>query len=119
VLGTLAIVQQAGQRTPVLVIARSVQAGQVISAADVRVAELGVAPGVASLAATARGRVVGRRAAVPLEEGQVLSPAVVADGPALDSLGRLGCQVAWLTVPLGVVRLAWGRSPRVQLRAVT
>jgi hypothetical protein len=36
VLGTLAIVQQAGQRTPVLVMARSVQAGQVIGTDDVR-----------------------------------------------------------------------------------
>jgi hypothetical protein len=43
----------------------------------------------------------------------------LAVAAALDSLGRLGCQVAWLTVPLGVVRLAWGRSPRVQLCAVT
>src|SRR6266540_6073172 len=83
VLGTLAIVQQAGQRTPVLVMAHSVQAGQVIGADDVRVAELGTAPGVATLWAGERARVVGRRAAVPLEPGQVLGPAVVADGPAL------------------------------------
>ncbi len=83
VLGTLAIVQQAGQRIPVLVMAHSVQAGQVIGADDVRVAELGTAPGVATLGAGERARVVGRRAAVPLEPGQVLGPAVVADGPAL------------------------------------
>jgi Flp pilus assembly protein CpaB len=83
VLGTLAIVQQAGQRTPVLVMAHSVQAGQVIGTDDVRVAELGIAPGVATLGAGERARVVGRRAAVPLERGQVLGPAVVADGPAL------------------------------------
>jgi Flp pilus assembly protein CpaB len=83
VLGTLAIVQQAGQRSPVLVMARSVQAGQVIGADDVRVAELGIAPGVATLGAGERDRVVGRRAAVPLEQGQVLGPAVIADGPAL------------------------------------
>jgi DNA gyrase/topoisomerase IV subunit B len=46
---------------------------------------------------------------------------IADNGPGLpvDSLGRLGRQVAWLTMPLGVVRLAWGRSPRVQLRAVT
>ena len=83
VLGTLAIVQQAGQRTPVLVMARSVQAGQVIGADDVRVAELGIAPGVATLGVAERARVVGRRAVVPLEQGQVLGPSVVADGPAL------------------------------------
>jgi len=93
VLGTLAIVQQAGQRTPVLVMARSVQAGQVISAADVRVAELGTAPGVATLGAGDRARVVGRRAAVPLEAGQVLGPAVVADGPALGA-GQVAMSLA-------------------------
>jgi len=93
VLGTLAIVQQAGQRTPVLVMARSVQAGEVIRAEDVRVAELGVAPGVAILGAGERARVVGRRAAVPLEEGQVLGPAVVADGPAL-AAGQVAMSLA-------------------------
>jgi Flp pilus assembly protein CpaB len=82
-LGTLAIVRQAGQRTPVLVMAHSVQAGQVIGAGDVRVAELGVAPGVATLGVGERARLVGRRAAVPLEKGQVLGPAVMTDGPAL------------------------------------
>jgi Flp pilus assembly protein CpaB len=49
----------------------------------VRVAQLGLAPGVAILGAGERARVVGRRAAVPLEQGQVLGPAVVADGPGL------------------------------------
>ncbi len=93
VLGTLAIVRQAGQRTPVLVMARTVQAGQVIGAQDVRVAELGIASGVATLGAGDRARVVGRRAAVPLEAGQVLGPAVVADGPALGS-GQVAMSVA-------------------------
>lgn len=93
VLGTLAIVQQAGQRTPVLVMARGVQAGQVIGTDDVRVAELGTAPGVATVEASERARVVGRRAAVPLEQGQVLGPAVVADGPAL-AAGQVAMSLA-------------------------
>jgi Flp pilus assembly protein CpaB len=93
VLGTLAIVQQSGQRTPVLVMARSVQAGQVIGARDVRVAELGVAPGVATLGIGERARVVGRRAPVPLEAGQVLGPAVVADGPTL-AAGQVAMSLA-------------------------
>src|SRR6266568_2143535 len=80
VLGTLAIIQQAGQRTPVLVMARSVQAGQVIGAEDVRVAELGIASGVVTLAAGDRARIVGRRAAVLAKAAQgtldlVLLPA--------------------------------------------
>jgi Flp pilus assembly protein CpaB len=93
VLGTLGIVQQAGQRSPVLVMARAVQAGQVIDTGDVRVAELGVAPGVATLGVGERARVVGRVAAVPLESGQVLSPAVVADGPAL-AAGQVAMSMA-------------------------
>ena len=63
--------------------ARAVQAGQLIGAPDVRVAELGVAPGLATLGAGERGRVVGRRAAVPLEAGQVIGPAVVPMGRRL------------------------------------
>jgi Flp pilus assembly protein CpaB len=93
VLGTLAIVQQAGRRTPVLVMARSVRAGQVIGTEDVRVAELGVAPGVATLGQGERARVVGRRAAAPLAEGQVLSPAAIADGLELGA-GQVAMSLA-------------------------
>ena len=58
VLGTVAVVQRAGQRVPVLVMAREVPAGQVVGDQDVRVAELGLAPGVATLGVGDRGRVV-------------------------------------------------------------
>ena len=60
VLGTVAVVQRASQRVPVLVVAREVPAGQVLGDQDVRVAELGLAPGVATLGVGDRGRVVGR-----------------------------------------------------------
>jgi Flp pilus assembly protein CpaB len=84
VLGTVAVVQRAGQRVPVLVVAREVPAGQVVGDQDVRVAELALAPGVATLGAGDRGRVVGRVASVPLAAGQVLTPAAIVDaGPAL------------------------------------
>jgi len=82
-LGTLGVVQRAGQRTPVLVMTRTVQAGEVIGATDVRVAELGLAPGVATLGVDQRARVVGHVAAVGLDAGQVLSPSSVADSPPL------------------------------------
>src|SRR6266704_1406517 len=91
VLGTLAIVQQAGQRSPVLVMARSVQAGQVIGAGDVRVAELGVAPGVATLGIGERARVVGRRAAGQLRAGDQV--AVVASGKPDDPGAGVGSGV--------------------------
>lgn len=44
VLGTVAMVERAGQRMPVLVMARDVRSGQLVGDQDVRVAELGVAP---------------------------------------------------------------------------
>jgi len=80
VVGTVGVVQRAGQRTPVLVMARDVPAGQVIDAQDVRVAELGLAPGIAALGAHERGRVVGQVASAPLAAGQVLGPTAVAEG---------------------------------------
>jgi len=61
-----------GQRVPVLVMAREVPAGQVLGDQDVRVAELGLGPGVATLGVGDRGRVVGQVASVPLAAGQVL-----------------------------------------------
>jgi Flp pilus assembly protein CpaB len=83
VLGTVAIVQRAGQRVAVLVMARDVPVGQVISDQDVRLAELGLAPGIVTLGVGDRERVVGQVASSPLAAGQVLTPAVVTDGPAL------------------------------------
>jgi len=59
--------------------ARDVPAGQLIGEPDVRVAELGLAPGVATVGVQDRGRVVGRVASSPLAAGQVLDPAAVAD----------------------------------------
>jgi Flp pilus assembly protein CpaB len=79
VVGTVGVVQAAGERTPVLVMARDVPAGQLIGELDVRVAELGLAPGVATLGVGDRGRVVGRVASVPLAAGQVLASTAVAD----------------------------------------
>jgi Flp pilus assembly protein CpaB len=83
VLGTVGVVQRAGQRIPVLVMARDVPAGQLIGELDVRVTELGLAPGVATLRVQDRRRVVGRVASAPLAAGQVLSPAAVAEAPPL------------------------------------
>jgi hypothetical protein len=55
VVGTVGVVQRAGQRTPMLVMARDVPAGQVIDSLDVRLVELGLAPRVAVLGRRGRG----------------------------------------------------------------
>jgi Flp pilus assembly protein CpaB len=85
VVGTVGVVQRAGQRTPVLVMARDVPAGQVIGVQDVRVAELGLAPGVAALGLRDRERVVGQVASAPLVVGQVLGPTAIAGAPPLEA----------------------------------
>jgi Flp pilus assembly protein CpaB len=93
VVGTVGVVQAAGERTPVLVMARNVPAGQVIGELDVRVAEMGLAPGVATLGVGDRGRVVGQVASAPLAAGQVLDPTVVAD-PSPIQAGQVLMSVA-------------------------
>ena len=107
VLGTVAVVERAGQRVPVLVVAREVPAGQVVGDQDVRVAELGLAPGVATLGVGDRGRVVGRVASVPLAAGQVLPPAAMVDGgPALGA-GRVAMSVAVAPEQVASVDPGW------------
>jgi Flp pilus assembly protein CpaB len=84
VVGTVGLVQRAGERTPVLVVARDVPAGRAIGEQDVRVAELGLAPGVAALGVQDRGRVVGQVASTPLAAGQVLGPTALTQTPPLE-----------------------------------
>jgi Flp pilus assembly protein CpaB len=93
VLGTVGMVQRAGQRVAVLVMARDVPAGQRIGGQDVRVVELGLSPGVATVGVGDRVQVVGRMASSPLAAGQVLTPAAVTDGPALDP-GQIAMSLA-------------------------
>ncbi len=64
----------------VLAMARGVPAGQVIAAADLRVATVVPDPSVALVASTQAPTVVGRTASVPLVAGTLLSPGQL--GPA-------------------------------------
>lgn len=59
---------------PVLVVARPVPVGQLITAADVRVERLRLPRGVARVPAGTVEQVVGRPAAVPLAAGMLLAP---------------------------------------------
>jgi hypothetical protein len=85
---------------PVLVVTRPVAAGAVVSEADLRDVELSPAPGVATVAASKRAAIVGRRAAAPLAAGMVLSESLLASGTNLETGEAL--------VPLA---LANGRFP--------
>lgn len=83
VAGGASLIRTAQERTPVLLVADHVQPGEVITDADLRVAEVSLAAGVDHLPASARGEIVGQVAAEPLWEGKVISRASVSQGPPL------------------------------------
>jgi Flp pilus assembly protein CpaB len=83
VVGGSSLIRNAQARTPVLVAAGTVQPGEIITAADVRVVEASLPAGIAYLPASARSDVVGRVAAEPLWSGKVLGPGSLSDAPPL------------------------------------
>lgn len=80
VFATSGVIRQANERTPVLVVSRTLQPGQTLSPDDVRVAEVGLPPGIAAISAGQINDIVGKAVMSPLVEGQILSPASVATG---------------------------------------
>lgn len=83
VFGGASLIRAAQKRTPVLVAAKSVQPGEVVTAADVRVVELAISGGVAYVPASMQSEIVGHVAAEPLSEGKLLAPTSVSQGPPL------------------------------------
>ncbi|MDQ3963591.1 MAG: Flp pilus assembly protein CpaB [Actinomycetota bacterium] len=79
ILGTTGLVREANERTPVLVAARALAPGETVQPSDLRVAEVGLAPGVATVPAADVQSLVGRMVTTAVEEGQVIPPAVVAE----------------------------------------
>jgi hypothetical protein len=74
---------RAGNRQPVLALARNVAAGQLLSASDLQVVRVSVAGPVSLVPVAQEATVVGRPAAGPLPAGAVLTPADVGQaGPA-------------------------------------
>jgi Flp pilus assembly protein CpaB len=83
VLGGASLIRKAQERTPILLVARTVQPGQVIEDADLRVAEVSIPAGVDYAPASMRGEIVGRVASEPLWEGKVVSSASASEVPPL------------------------------------
>jgi Flp pilus assembly protein CpaB len=102
VLATSSLIRQAKQRSPVLVVARSLQPGDTMGSSDLRVAELGLASGVATVPAADVNSVVGHALTSPVEAGQVLAPGAISQAPALAT-----GQVA-LSVPVAPAHAAGG-----------
>lgn len=72
------LVASAGDRTPVLVLARDVPAGTVLTVADLASTDAALDPAVAVVPATDEATVLGLVAAVDLSAGSLLAPAQVA-----------------------------------------
>jgi Flp pilus assembly protein CpaB len=85
VVATSGIIRQAAERSPVLVAARPLEAGQTVEAGDLQVAEVGLVPGVATVGAEGLEAVIGQTVRAPLEPGQILAPGTLASGLGLDA----------------------------------
>ena len=72
-----------GTREEVLVVAQPVAAGQVLTAADLRAVKVSTGSGLAVVAVGAEGSVLGRRAAVALLPGSLLTAAEVGSAPSV------------------------------------
>ena len=95
---------RAGNREPVLALARPVAAGQVITASDLRVVSVSAAGPVSVVPAWRQAQVAGRTATASLPAGSLLAAGDV--GAASPRRGR-----AWLGVALTPGRYPPGLSP--------
>ena len=72
-----------GDRSAVLAAATDIRPGQVIDENDLKVVRVAVDPEVATVPASRRAEIVGRRAAVGFTAGSLVAPASVMDGPGV------------------------------------
>ncbi|WP_240798761.1 MULTISPECIES: SAF domain-containing protein [Streptomyces] len=92
--GVAVLLLQVGDRTDVLTVARDVPVGQVLTEDDLGKASLALDPAVKAVGAGDLKSVVGKRAAVELKPGSLLSPSQVTK----DNLVKAGEQL----VPIGL-----------------
>ncbi|MFF8638965.1 SAF domain-containing protein [Streptomyces pilosus] len=92
--GVAVLLLQVGDRTPVVAVVREVQVGQVLTEQDLGEASVALDPAVKAVRADDLKSVVGKRAAVELKPGSLLSPSQVTK----DSLVKSGEQL----VPIGL-----------------
>ncbi|MFI1768960.1 SAF domain-containing protein [Streptomyces sp. NPDC020800] len=92
--GVAVLLLQAGHRTEVVTVVRDVQVGQVLTESDLGKASIALDPAVKAVRADDVESVVGKRAAVELKPGSVLTPSQVTK----DSLVKAGEQL----VPIGL-----------------
>lgn len=77
--GSMGVIRKAQSRVPVLVAARTVEAGAVIKPTDLRVEDISATSGLTYLPASDRGSVIGKVATERLWPGKLLGSASVAE----------------------------------------
>jgi hypothetical protein len=82
-LGFAAWSQTTSSRSPVLVAAREIGAGETVEVDAVGTADVGAGPGASTVPASDLDLVVGRVTRGPIPAGTVLSPDMVSDGDAV------------------------------------
>jgi hypothetical protein len=94
----------AGSRHPYLAVARPLPPGATITASDLAIARVQDDPALSPIPAGEAGAVVGRRAAVALVPGTLLTPADLASGPLLGAgEASVGLDLKPGQVPAGLV----------------
>lgn len=104
-----------GSREEVLVVAQPVAAGQVLSGGDLRTARVSTGSGLDVVLAGQESTVLGRRAAVPLVAGSLLTASEVGSPPAVGS----GYDVVAVGVKPGAYPPEIVAGDRVQVVPVT
>jgi Flp pilus assembly protein CpaB len=101
-LGAAAAVTSASDRTKVIAIARDVPAGQALTAADLTVAEVSADAALTPVPAAQKSSMVGKRPAVDLRKGGLLTTSQLATGTGLgDDKQQVGVQVKRGQAPAG------------------
>ena len=97
-------VNAASDRAPVLAIAHDVPAGQALAKGDLTVAEVSADAALAPIPADQRSSVIGKRTAVPLRKGGLLTQAQLAGGSGLgDDKQQVGVQIKRGQAPAGTL----------------
>ena len=90
----------AGERKPVIVVAREVQAGQAFTAEDIKVVRISADPGITLLAGSLRDDVIGQTASIDLLPGTLLvADADGAEDTSDDSTQEISNQLPAARVP--------------------
>lgn len=103
-LGAAAAVTSASDRTRVLAVARDVPAGQALTDDDLAVAEVSADAHLTPVPASDRGSMVGKRPAVDLRKGGLLTASQLSAGTGLgDDKQQVGVQVKRGQAPAGAL----------------